>query len=234
MAKRFIRARNPAQKELRRAHLLETARELLAGGCELHELGLNELARSAGVAKANVYRYFESREAVLVALFWQEAETWWTDLGPQLRTPRALGPTIALLVRTLAQRPRLCALLAAVPAVLEQNLSEETIRAFKHRTLAFYAEAAGDFARCCGELTEAAWVALLHDVSTLVVGIYPETHPSVSAAAALRQPELAFFRRDFATELERLLGPVAASHAPERGTVTKRGGAPLPSGRRRP
>lgn len=213
VAQRFIRARNAEQKELRRAHLLETARDLLAGGCELHDLGLNELARTAGVAKANVYRYFESREAVLLELFWTEAEAWWTELAPQLRSRRVLGATIALLVRTLVRRPSLCALLAAVPAVLEQNVSEETIRAFKHRTLAFYRQAAGVFTRSCAELTEGAWMAMLHDVSTVMVGVYPATHPSAPAAAASQDAALGFFRRDFATELERLLLAVAASHA---------------------
>ena len=61
----FQRARQPAQKEQRRTHLLTTARELLAGGVGLRALSLNELARHAEMAKANVYRYFPNKYALL-------------------------------------------------------------------------------------------------------------------------------------------------------------------------
>lgn len=211
MPKRFIRARNPEQKELRRVHLLKTARAALASGVDLRELGLNELARSAGVAKANVYRYFESREAVFLALFWDEAEAWWNDFQPKLK-PSSLDATVKLLAKSFSQRPLLCSLAASIPAVLEQNLSEETVRAFKHRTLEFYELAARELARCCPALSAQSWVALLHDATTLIIGVYHATQPSPATAAAIKSPDLAFFRRDFGAELERLMRAVATSY----------------------
>jgi len=68
----FQRARQPEQREERRAHLLTTARAMLEGGVDLRALTLNALAREAGMAKSNVYRYFETREALLLELLWAE------------------------------------------------------------------------------------------------------------------------------------------------------------------
>ncbi len=79
MSKRYLRARNPEQKEERRQHLLDVARALIDAESDLKLLSLNEIARSAKMAKANIYRYFESREALLLELLWDEWQDWFKD-----------------------------------------------------------------------------------------------------------------------------------------------------------
>jgi AcrR family transcriptional regulator len=213
----FRRARRPEQKQQRREHLMLTARRLLEDGVPLHELGLNELARSAEVSKANVYRYFESREAVLLALLWDEATRSWLELSPQLHPGReetsTLEGVMVLFARSFAQQPLLCALTAAVPSVLETNLSVEAIATFKRQMLGFLDEAASTFERCCPELSHDNYVALVYDAINLIVGLYPLTHPSPEAVRAMEAPDLAFFRRDFVTEFERYLVALAAQYA---------------------
>ncbi|MCA9688374.1 MAG: TetR family transcriptional regulator, partial [Myxococcales bacterium] len=59
MVSDFQRARSDAQKEQRRAAILQAAAALLDEG-SLEAVGLNAIARRAGIAKSNVYRYFES------------------------------------------------------------------------------------------------------------------------------------------------------------------------------
>lgn len=217
MTETFSRARRPEQKQLRREHLLRTARTLLVGGVALHDLGLNELARHAEVSKANVYRYFESREAVLLALLWEEAGRAWDELTPRLRpgrretsTPQGVARVFA---RSFAEQTMLCELIAAVPAVLETNLSTETITAFKHQMLAFFDQAATAFERCCPDLSHAQYMGLFYDAITLIVGLYPMHHPAPAAAQALAAPDLAFFRRDFGSEFERCLVAIATQYA---------------------
>src|ERR1700736_2301243 len=70
----FQRARNEEQREARRHAILGTAAAMLAE-MPVAEVTLNELSRRAGLAKSNVLRYFESREAVLLELLdsaWQD------------------------------------------------------------------------------------------------------------------------------------------------------------------
>lgn len=213
----FSRARRPEQKQLRREHLLRTARHLLDEGMSLHDLGLNELARRAEVSKANVYRYFESREAVLLALLWEEATHAWDELAPTLRpgrrgtsTPEGIARTFA---RSFAAQPLLCSLASAVPSVLEANLSTEAIAAFKHQMLGFFDQAATAFEACCPDLTHAQYEALVYDAIMLMVGLYPMNHPAPAAARALEDPAFGFFRRDFGAELERCLVALATQYA---------------------
>jgi AcrR family transcriptional regulator len=212
----FLRARQPAQKAQRRAHLLATARATLAEGVALRELGLNELARRAGMAKANVYTYFESREALLLALLSDEWERWFTRLQAASTPPGralALDEVVALLAGSLARAPLLCELTAALPTVLEQNLSESAIRAFKREVLVLFAQVAAHLAHLSPTLPASTYAELIYDAAQAMVALFPITHPAPAAARALADPELRFFRRDFETELARVLRALAVDHA---------------------
>ena len=69
------RARRPEHKRERREAILAGARRLLdAEGVE--GATLSAIARAAGLSKANCYRYFESREAILLAVILDEARAW--------------------------------------------------------------------------------------------------------------------------------------------------------------
>jgi AcrR family transcriptional regulator len=235
----FRRARHPEQKEQRRAHLLATARASLVGGVAVRALGLNELARQAGMAKANVYTYFESREALLLALLWDEWVQWFAGLGAAWRRRRRRGDGLdavaRLLARTLADAPLLCELTAALPTVLEQNLSEAAIAAFKQQSLAFFMEIGQFLEGCAPALPAAAYVDLIHDTAHAIVALYPATHPSPAAARALDDPQLAFFRRKFEPELERFIAALAQEHARRlaAGSPRSRAQASHAEGRRR-
>jgi AcrR family transcriptional regulator len=225
----FQRARQPAQKEQRRTHLLSTARALLARAVPLRELSLNELARQAGMAKANVYTYFESREALLLALLQDEWARWFRRLHktplPEGRGAATLDDVVAVLAASFARAPLLCELTAALPAVIEQNLSEAALRAFKREAIVLFAQVAEHLAARSPVLSASAYAELLHDAASAIVGLYPATHPAAAAARALTDPDLSFFRRDFEAELARFLGALAADHArrrPRTPTTTMR------------
>ncbi len=205
----FQRARQPEQKEERRTHLLAVARAMLESGIELPTLSLNELARRAGMAKSNVYRYFETREAVLVALLWEEWFGWYEHMIATYRKPPKGRPALDLLVRhlacSLAARPHLCALLTATPSVLERNLGEDAIRAFKTRSLAVLREMGRALAALVPELTAEQYAELLYDGIVVISGLYPHAYPAPGSARIMAEPAFKLLRRDMARDLERFL-----------------------------
>src|SRR3978361_993367 len=76
----FKRARSEEQRTERKRMILDTAAAMLAE-MPVAQISLNELSRRVGLAKSNVLRYFESREAVLLELLdvaWLE---WLIGLG---------------------------------------------------------------------------------------------------------------------------------------------------------
>ena len=90
--------------------------------------GLNAIAAKAGFTKSNVYRYFESREQVLLELFISEMDRMVPVLCAGLdgvaEGDVAPGRPHC---RRLSERPRLGQLTAILTGVLETNVSEETI-----------------------------------------------------------------------------------------------------------
>ncbi len=218
----FQRARSPEQKEERRALLLATAQEMLEAGLLPSELGLNELARRAGMAKSNVYRYFESREALLLELLEGEwlalFEVGGLDLGAPGDPPLELGELTTRYAHAIAQRPLLSRLMAILPSTLEHNVSVATIRAFKHNALQLAARAAEWFHSRAPSLSLAQHFELVSESIVLVTGLWPHAHPSEAVVEALTADELAPFRHVFERDLARslLILAVGIQHAPPR------------------
>ena len=79
----FQRARSEEQREARRQAILGAAAAMLAE-MPVAEVTLNELSRRAGLAKSNVLRYFESREAVLLELLDSAWQDWLVQLDRDL------------------------------------------------------------------------------------------------------------------------------------------------------
>jgi AcrR family transcriptional regulator len=213
MSKRYIRARKPEQKEERKQHLLDVARILIDQESDLNLLSLNEIARSAKMAKANIYRYFESREALFLELLWDEWLDWFKDFQKDWqkvsRSKKSFDHLIKTMAISIAKRDLLCNLTSALPSVIEKNLTEKTIREFKYRSIELFGKIANYLETCSSELDSVSYAILLQDSVSLIAGLYPFTHPNQVVARVLQDPELKFFKRDFSAELERYLISVA-------------------------
>ena len=140
----FQRARSEEQREARRQAILGTAAAMLAE-MPVAEVTLNELNRRAGLAKSNVLRYFESREAVLLELLDSAWQDWLAQLdaglaaavdGRQRRSRRARISWPRAVAASLAARPMLCDLISAQAAVLEHNVSPQVAAQYKRASIA--------------------------------------------------------------------------------------------------
>jgi AcrR family transcriptional regulator len=206
----FTRARKPEEKESRRAHVLATARAMLTSGTPLQELGLNELARRAKMTKSNLYRYFESREHVLLELLRDEWFAWYAQMTATWQAPEKKASALRHLTdhvcHTLAAHPLLCELTSALPSVLERNLSEEAILAFKLESLSFFARAEAFIREHLPNLPAGTGLQLMNDGVSLITGLWPHAHPAPAVARAIaKEPRLCVFKHDFRAELSRLL-----------------------------
>lgn len=199
----FQRARRPEQKEERRLHLLEAAKAALHGGMEVSELGLNELARQAQMTKSNVYRYFENREALLLALLEEESAQWRSELGRRLAAiPHATAEQIALaFAGASAAYPLMCRLLSVLPSIIEHNVSPERLVEFKLSTLTLMADVAAQLHHNAPTLPLAAYVAFLRLAMALMIGLWPLSRPPEALASVLSLPELQPLRYDFESDL---------------------------------
>ncbi len=180
---------------------------------------LNELSRRAGLAKSNVLRYFESREAVLLELLDAAWRDWLARLDSELDgtigsddpvTARS-GQLASGVAASLAARPMLCDLLSAQAAVLERNVSPQVAAQYKRASIAGISALGAVFHRRVPELGDAAAFRLAGAVVLVAAALWPHTQPSAAMLAAYEaDPALAALRLDFTATLSEMLEVLAA------------------------
>ena len=199
----FQRARAPEQVEQRRVALLDAAAELLDEG-GLAAVTLSAIARRAGLAKSNVYRYFEGREEILLQLLLVDEAAWVEELETALaplagsNDPDRVAGVIA---QTLLAHPTLCELVAVVANVLEQNVSVDAVVRFKTRVLQLSIRLMNALLAAMPGLSHERAPALLRYLQALVAGLYPIANPSPTAAKATACEQFDTLRSDFQTDL---------------------------------
>jgi AcrR family transcriptional regulator len=178
------------------------------------QVTLNELSRRVGLAKSNVLRYFESREAVLLELLdsaWQE---WLTQLAQDLDAAVSAGAPLAkrgdqvaaALAASLAERPVLCDLLSAQAAVLERNVSPRVAAQYKRASLANVAALGGLLLGYVAELGEHDAGRLAAATAMVAGALWPHAQPSAAMLAAYEaDPALASMRIDFSATVREVL-----------------------------
>ncbi|MQY30499.1 hypothetical protein NRB56_61010 [Nocardia sp. RB56] len=178
----FQRARRPEQVEARRAAIFAAARETLSGR-SVRAVTLRDLAEGAGVAKSHVLRYFDSREAVFLELLIEDWAAWLDAVAARIEADAGPRRLAALLVETLAARPVLCDLFAAMSAELEANVALPTARAFKRRAYGYNTRLA-ELAGAAAPLTQAAGIAFARALVATVAGLWPFANPNEIVATA--------------------------------------------------
>ncbi|MGH3351746.1 MAG: TetR family transcriptional regulator [Nocardioides sp.] len=205
----FQRARSDEQREIRRRAILDTAAAML-DEMPVADVSLNELSRRVGLAKSNVLRYFESREAVLLELLDDFLARWLDDLGEALAagveaqaSPEVRAGQLAdVLSRSLAERMVLCDLFGAQGGVLEHNVSVEVVKRHKRSSHAKL-ETMGELV--CRNLPEIGDGAPTFCIMVLVTAgafaAYVPPPPSLLAAYA-DEPELGVLHLDLRDALQ--------------------------------
>ncbi|HVK34928.1 MAG TPA: TetR/AcrR family transcriptional regulator [Microlunatus sp.] len=188
----FQRARSEEQRAIRRRAILDTAAAML-DEMPVADVSLNELSRRVGLAKSNVLRYFESREAVLLELLDDFLGSWLSELADELvagiesdAAPDVRAGQLAeVLSRSLADRVVLCDLFGAQGGVLEHNVSIDVVKRHKRSSLAKLTAMSELVRRHVPELGEGAQLfCLISLVSAGALSSYVPPPPSVLAAYA--------------------------------------------------
>ena len=189
----FDRARSAEQRSARREAILRTAAEMLTR-MRVAELSLNALAREVGLAKSNVLRYFESREAVLLELYDRETKAWLDALADRLvELPASLGGVerVAIAIAdTAVARPVFCDLCASAPGVLERNVSATVAADYKRSAIANATRLAEEVVPLLGDLPFNSMIALVGGVNLIIGGTWTTSQPSPGIAAYAAHPEL--------------------------------------------
>ncbi|MFG2591112.1 TetR/AcrR family transcriptional regulator [Streptomyces sp. NPDC048438] len=218
----FQRARTEEQREIRRRAILDMASAML-DEMPVAAVTLNELSRRVGLAKPNVLRYFESREAVLLELLDRFLQEWLTELAGELAVideelPMAerAAAVAEILSRSLSGRVVLCDLFGAQGSVLEHNVSVEVVARHKRASLDRLTTMTALIQKYLPELSENA---TLFSLQTMVMAgalsAYSTPPPSLQAAYQA-EPDLARFHLELKDSLKVALTATLLGVLPRR------------------
>jgi AcrR family transcriptional regulator len=189
----FQRARRPEQMAARRSAIITSAREMLVEK-NVADISLRELSDRIGLAKSNVLRYFDSREAIFLEVLDEEFQAWLADLEARLGRPRARKANYANEIRvatavadSLTDRQLLCGLIGSMAGVLERNISFGFARDFKARAMGRIAELAQLVARQLRWLPHEFIEFFAEGALTLAAGMYPFSVPTEPVRAAITE-----------------------------------------------
>jgi TetR/AcrR family transcriptional regulator len=208
----FQRARKPQEQQLRRDAILAAASELfdIEGP---QGTGLNAIAARAAFTKSNVYRYFESREEVLMSLFLIEFESFVSDFETRSAACPAgdIDALAAISANTFVAHPRFCTFIGILTSVLEQNVSVEKIIALKRAVTVLNRRITAAVSAKLPTATPAdcGWAVAM--VATLVAGMWPNVTPSAAAAEVLAMPEFEYLKPRPERDLTRAIAALFAA-----------------------
>ncbi len=216
------RARAPEAKRARHLALLEHAAGLLDERPDAPLLGghgealtMARLAARAGLARATLYLYFDSKEAVLLALLSRELEAWQRALELELAglercEPDALAGRISA---SLSARTRIRRLITIMPSALERTRAREHALRFRRELRRQLVPIAFQLERLRPGLVPGAGLRVLLALFAQLVGLQALCEPaSRDRQAAAQAPDLRLFRVDLEPELRGVLRALIESH----------------------
>ncbi len=196
----FIRARTPEAKAKRRAAILAATRALLGQG-GLEQTTLSAIATEASITKSNIYRYFESREEILMRVMTEDLHHASAALTQALTKPQPLPEVATMLAGGLASNPRLCLLISITASTLEHNISTDTLREIKHELITSLETTAKALHIAVPDFSQKQTEVAVQILWTLTIGLWPHSTPGPALKALYEEPEFTRFKQDFGEKL---------------------------------
>jgi AcrR family transcriptional regulator len=134
----FQRARTGAQRVHRGRMIITATRELL-NDLPYEAISLNKIAQRSRLSTSNILRYYDSREAILLEVFTDEAKVWLKDIlghtiNPSEPLVDRLRKAANVIAETTSRYPIFCDLLHAYTVILERTTSDDAAIHFKARS----------------------------------------------------------------------------------------------------
>jgi AcrR family transcriptional regulator len=201
----FQRARKTEQIEERKQEILKIAREL----CHEHGVlkwSLNELGRKASVTKSNLYRYFGSREEVLLYLLNIEILRFTELLDNEIEDrPYPIDEFSKSLASQYAKCSFFCELLSVAPTVLEHNVELKPLIEIKRIGIGMISPNARIFMRALKWISEEDAVKLSQDIAIYAAGLWPLAHPASVIRELTEISDFQCIRFDFEEKMAHMI-----------------------------
>jgi AcrR family transcriptional regulator len=198
-----LRAVDVQDKFIRRESILDAAAQLYDPQQPLRSVA--EVAQQAGLAKGTIYLYFQSKEALYLALHQRHAQAFFEALLARLGDEQASfgsSDMVELVGRHLIDNPNFLPLCGACMNVQPQDADAAIFEDFHRQMQAWLLDAGAGLERRLARLRPGDGVRVLHHGYALVLGLYQLIgRPSACA----HQGQSALMPTDFRHEVQAAL-----------------------------
>lgn len=198
------RARTEKQKELRIREILDaTARLFLKNRYE--EITLAMIAREANFTRSNLYKYFNTKEEVFLALLTEDLKNLSRKLADEFAGKKkiSINKFSSIWTNMMFRYKRTMQLIALSAAILEKNVSDESLINYKRRTMQVSRDLGGLMMSLFPQLKrDRAEDFIIFQVS-LASGLYPLTTLREDQKETIEKAGIAFHYIDFVALFER-------------------------------
>ncbi len=211
------RARTDDAKADRRSDILKAAGYLFDSS-ELEQFTMDAVAAKLDLAKGTLYRYFPTRESLLLALLTDSFDEWFCSIDAAITGSIDPHQLEQILVESIVARPRFVRLNGMLSSILERNIPYEVAHDFKSRLLDSTTKTAATLRECAGIATEPAAIRFLVHFHAAIVGLHSCAHPAPIVELVLADERLSPLRLDFAAELAHVTRALIFSFLTAKGS----------------
>jgi AcrR family transcriptional regulator len=221
------RARSPADKAARRQAVLDEAWRLFQG-VPWGALTMAQVAEGVALSKAALYRYFDTKETLFLAVAETQLRGWLLELGEKLdglRRASSAEQLAEVLCTSLARRPAMARLLALLHVELEHNLVQAEALRFKRALHALLTELGAQLARAAGLASKEAGLQAALYLHALIIGLWQMADLPPQVARLLEAGGLEALRVQFRPALQLGAAALLRGLANGRALATARSAA---------
>ena len=200
------RARNDDQIEQRRRAILEATSRLFSMR-DYADITFSRIALEAGVAKSNIYRYFESKEAIFAQLLVEELEFW----AERFVSAAAAVPEgdvelfCRATLRTAQTSSRFLELISIKASIIDRHISVETALHYRQQVRDRVKPAIVATMRIFPGMTPQQADELFTVQQALLAGFYPMQATNEALRGVCEERNLGHLVTDVTQTLERTL-----------------------------
>ena len=197
------RAVNDDQRRERRQVLLDAAWQLFKNK-PYEQINIVDVARAAKLAKGTVYLYFNTKEALFLAVQEQQLIEWFDALEGELAALAGCDNVFdvaSVICGTLGSRPALTRLFSILHVVLEQNIDYPTALVLKQMLLARITRLGEKMETCLPVLQPGQGAQSAMWIYTFLLGLHQLTNPAPVVREVIKnEPGMELFSFDFCHE----------------------------------
>ncbi len=187
--KKQTRAISIEQKQERRDHILDTARNLLLTH-NYDQIQMIDIAKAAGLAKGTLYLYFKTKEELFLVILQEAYQTWFVDLEQRLTSaaqPLSVSSLVHLFTEILDQHPLWMKLVPISHTILEHNILYTAALVFKQQLALGLSRAGNLLEENCAFIPKEQGAAILLEIYAILIGVLSLAEPAPVVKRLIQQ-----------------------------------------------